>query len=601
MNEPANDGRQRPAHWRLALVILEGYIYLALIVGIFLAASGFLVWGVLTRRPFIAIVAILVGVPVAATTARALRSLWVLFPEPRGIRVSQDFGSQLYRDVQEIAGRVGAPRVHRILVTDVPNASALQIPRAGVFWPMNTLTVGYPLLAILSVDQMRAVIAHELGHITHAHGRFASWVHRTRMSWVRLLDILERHQSVPAHVYFLFRFYVPRLHALAAAVSRQQERLADRLAADLAGPEVAAQALMAIRVGQYLLDHTFWPRIDQRVEEDPNPPNPFSQMGPALWDGSDNKAQLLDRLLRGDTTASDTHPPLRDRLAALNQPPRWPDPVPVTAADYFFGSQKQVLAGALDEQWQETYGRDWTERHSEIRKRRERLAELAALSSPTAEQTFERGALVEHEGDQDAALQLYTAAHGQGHAAAGLAAGRILLNHEDASGIALIDAAMDADAALVEDGCKIVVEFLVDRGRHVDAYRYQRRMTRETTMTSMARAEREELSVLDRLRPCADQSVDAVALARRLALEPDVLRAFLAVKELRYSGGTQTVLAVLAKNAVVSDLGERLREEGLLPDEVIVVALDRRDERVEAALGAVSGARIYDRSPHQII
>ena len=154
---------------------------------------------------------------------------------------------------------MGAPRVHRVLVTDVPNASAGQLPRAGVFWPINTLTVGYPLLATLSVDQMRAVIAHELAHITHAHGRFSSWVHRTRMSWVRLLDVLERHQSVPAHVYFLFRFYVPRLHVLAAAVSRRQERLADRLAADLTGPEVAAQALMAIAIGQYLLEHTFWP------------------------------------------------------------------------------------------------------------------------------------------------------------------------------------------------------------------------------------------------------------------------------------------------------------------------------------------------------
>ena len=540
--------------------------------------------------------AILVGVPVAATTARAIRALWFLFPEPRGIQVGPHFGAQLYRDVHEIAERVNAPRVHRVLVTDIPNASALQIPRAGVFWPINTLTVGYPLLAALSADQMRAVIAHELGHITHAHGRFSSWVHRTRMSWMRLLDILERHQSVPAHVYFLFRFYVPRLHILAAAVSRQQERLADRLAAALTGPEVAAQALMAIEVTQYLLDHTFWPGIDRRVQEDPNPPNPFSQLGPALWDGVENKAQLLDHLLRDDTAASDTHPALRDRLAALNQPPQWPGPVTVTAADYFFGSQKLELAGALDKQWQETYGRDWTERHFEIRRRRNRLAQLAALPSPTAEQTFERGALVERECDEDAALELYVTAHRQGHAAAGLAAGRIFLKREDASGIALIDTAMDADAALVEDGCKIVVEFFEGRGRRADAYQYQLRMTRETTKTSMARAERAEHSVFDQWRPCADQSIDVVALSRRLALEADVLRAFLAVKELRYSRGTQTVLAVLATNGVVSDLGERLHREGLLPDEVTVVALDHHDERLEAALSAVSGARIYDGS-----
>ena len=232
---PADAGVERaaPSNLRLTVLILEGYVYLALIVGIFLAATGSLVWGLLARRPFIAMIAVLGGVPVAATTARALRALWFVCPQPKGIEVGPHFGGQLQRAVKDIAARIGAPRVHRILITDTNNASALQIPRAGIFWPANTLVLGYPLLATLSVDQVRAVIAHELGHMTHAHGRIASWAHRTRLSWLRLMDVLQRHQSVPAHVYLLFRFYVPRLHAHAAAVSRQQELLADRLAADV--------------------------------------------------------------------------------------------------------------------------------------------------------------------------------------------------------------------------------------------------------------------------------------------------------------------------------------------------------------------------------
>jgi Zn-dependent protease with chaperone function len=596
LKEPADDGVPRAAGLRLTFLILEGYIYLALIIAIFFAASGFLIWGVLTRRPFIAIVAIMVGVPVAATTARALRALWFLFPEPVGIRVDLNFGAQLYREVQEIAERMGAPRVHRVIVTDANNAAAVQTPRAGVFWPTNTLVLGYPLLATLSVDQIRAVIAHELGHLTHAHSRFASWVHRTRLSWLRLLEILERHQSVPAHVYFLFRFYVPRLDARATAISRQQELLADRLAAAVAGPEVAAQALTAIAIGQRLADETFWPRIYKRVDEDPDPPNPFSQLRPGIWDHVENGAQLLDRLLEQNTTAADTHSALRDRLAKLGEPPRWPGPVQTPAADYFFGAQKQDLAVALDRQWQEPRRRGWRKLHDEIRHRRDRLVQLAALAEPSPEHTFERGRLLECEGDEDTALQLYLSAHRQG-LAAGLAAGRILLNREDASGIALIDTAMDADAALIEHGCKSVAEFLERRGRHADAHRYQGRMTRETTKTSMARAERAKLSVVDRLRPCADQNVGIPALSRRLALEPGVRRAFLATKELRYSNGTQLVLAVVVKNGIAADLGERLSREGLLPDGVMLITLGPHDHALEAALGAVAGGLIYDGSP----
>ena len=141
---------------------------------------------------------------------------------------------------------------------------------------------------------------------------------------------------MPAHVYFLFRFYVPRLHALSVAVSRQQERLADRLETEVTGPEVAAQALMAIELGRLLVAETFWPRLYKRIEEDPDLPNPFSELGPALWDGIESRAELMDRLLQGDITASDTHPALRDRPAAPKQSPRWPGPIQVTAADYFF-------------------------------------------------------------------------------------------------------------------------------------------------------------------------------------------------------------------------------------------------------------------------
>ena len=486
MTPPAGDAGQRPGHLRLTLLILEGYVYLALIVAVFVAALGFLVWGVLTRRPFIAIAALFVGIPVAATTARAIRALWFLFPEPKGIQVGPDFGGRLFQEVHGIAARVGAPRIHRVLVTGMNNASALQTPRAAVFWPTNTLLLGYPLLAMLSVDHVRAVIAHELAHITHAHGRFTSWVHRTRLSWVRLLDVLNRHQSVPAHVSLLFRFYVPRLHAQAAAVSRRQEFLADRLAAEVAGADVTAQTLVAIELGHDLLDDTFWARLYKDAEGDANPPNPYSRLGPELWAAVEDPTRALEGVLEADT-AGDTHPALCERLAALQQPPRWPDPVQVTAADYFFGPQKPALAETLDRQWQDAHGETWRKRHDTIRNRRQRLAELAAILSPTPQQILERGLLMEDEGDEDAALDLYLSAYRQGHPPAAMAAGRVLLNRDDTSGVDLIDAAMNANPELVAEGCPAVIDFLQRRGRLVDAYRYERRLAVDRARASMAR------------------------------------------------------------------------------------------------------------------
>ncbi len=587
------DAVGRSAHVRLTFLILEGYVYLALIAGTFLAMPAFLVWGLLTQRPFIAIAAILIAVPVTTMAARALRVLWFAFPEPEGVEVGPNLGARLHQEVQDIAQCVGAPRVHRIVVSAISNASAAQAARVGVFWPRNIVVVGYPLLVLLSVDQVRAVIAHELAHLTYAHGQFASWVHRTRLTWVRLLAVLQRHQSVPAHVYRLFRFYVPRLHARAASISRQQEFLADRLAAGVTGSKIAAQTLVAIALAQHLVEDKFWPQLDARVESDPKPPDPFSRLGPDLWNTVEDRARLLDRLIEADTTASDTHPALRDRLAALGEPPQWPDPADATAADYFLGSQRPQVTAALDRLWQDAHGRAWQERHAEIRARRQRLQELAGLSAPTAEQIYEHGLLQEDEGNEDAALRLYSSADDAGHPPAGLAAGRMLLERGNESGIARIDAAMTADAALVEDGCDLISDFLQHRGRHVDAFHYQQRMAREATRSAMAQAEQQRLSAADRLSPCVGQPLDIEALARQLGSEPGVQRAFLVVKELRYAGGTQMVLALLADGSV-AEVGERLRRNGLLPESVTVAAIGRHDQGVEAALATVPGALIYD-------
>ena len=289
-----------------------------------------------------------------------------------------------------------------------------------------------------------------------------------------------------------------------------------------------------------------------------------------------------------------THPALRDRLGSLGQPPQWPGPVTVTAADSFLGAEKRALVDGLDRMWREAHGEKWTKRHDEIRARRSRLSGLTAVPSPTREQTFERGQLLQAEGDPDAALDLYLAAHNQGHAAAGLSAGRILLERDDGSGAALIDAAMDADATLVEDGCSAMAEFLERHGRYAEARRYLTRSARQSARTQMARTERSELSAADRFGPSSDPTIDPAALSSRLAQEPGVQRAFVVTKELRYSNGTQTVLAVLSKKTLSPDLEEQLRREGLLPSGAMVSALNPHDRALEESLAGVDGGLILD-------
>ncbi len=456
---------------KLALLIAEGYVYLALIVAIFLSVPAFLIWGLVARRPFVAVVAILVGVPVAMTAGRALRALWLAPVDASGIEITPHSSSMLHATVQELARLVGAPRVHRILLGHAHNASALQMRYGWIPWRRNTLVLGYPMLATLTPDQMRAVIAHELAHLTHAHGRFSGWVHRSRRMWLQLMDLLERHRSVPAHVYALYRFYVPRFNRHAAAVSREHEVIADRLAAVVAGARVTAEALVAIEIGTYVLEQTYWTRFFDRVEREPDIPDAYAAMTPGVWSEVADQQALMNRLLAGITQASDTHPALRDRLRAIDQLPQWPSTPTASAADQFFGRAKLKLTERLAREWRAERDPDWRRQHEQIQRRRRRLAELEALAAPTAEQSFEWGALLEDDRRHDAALVRYHSADEGGHTAAGFAAGRLLLDRDDQSGIALIEEAMDADATLAERGCQAIVDFPQDHGRHADARR----------------------------------------------------------------------------------------------------------------------------------
>jgi Zn-dependent protease with chaperone function len=594
----AADGQRTLSHVRLALMVLEGYAYLALVIGIFVAAVSFLAWGLLNLRPLIALAAILIGCPLLATTGQAIRALFFTMPEPSGIVVTSELGGALSLAVDDIRRRVGAPRVHRVLVTEAFNASALQMARAGIFWPRNTLLVGYPLLVTLSPEQVRAVLAHELAHITHAHGRLASWVYRTRVSWLRLMNNLEARGAVPAHAHLLFRWYVPRLQYASAAVSRQQELLADDLAARLAGAEVMAEALVAIGMGEEVLERAFWPAVFEPTQPGPDPPRPFAELGPGIWLAvpEADRQRILTEQLQSDTALGDTHPSLKERLARLGHSARWPEAASVSAADHFLGDHQQQIAALLDEEWQKTCAAAWRRGYEDRRTNRERLARLTSNTALTPKEMFERAQLTERGGDRDAALALYRSAHECGHAPGGLSAGRMLLDRHDDSGIALIEAAMEADPALVDDGCRALSEFLQGHGRFADAQRYHDRRARSATQRRLANAERCEVTVTDRFVECADHRVDAPALARRLAAESIIRRAFLVTKELRYSPGRQTVLALSTVRPPAADLTETLRRERGLPDDAVVAVLTPHDRQLEAALEQTPGALLYDRA-----
>ena len=128
----------------------------------------------------------------------------------------------LFDTLDAIRFRLEAPPIHRVVLTWELNAGLAQVPRLGVLgWPRNTLSLGLPLLLVLRPESFRAVVAHELGHLSGNHGAFGAWLYRIRHTWQRVLEgLMERDAKLDFGLRRFFRWYVPYFEVCAFRLLR---------------------------------------------------------------------------------------------------------------------------------------------------------------------------------------------------------------------------------------------------------------------------------------------------------------------------------------------------------------------------------------------
>ena len=470
---------------KLLLVIVEGQLYLAAIIAIFAAELTILFWGLWSRRPIIGLVAVFALVPLIRSTLSTIRACFFRIRAPEGLLLDRAEGRALYDLVDHIRLAVDAPPVDHIVITSGFNASAAVHSPLWRLHRQRTLVLGLPVLATLSLAELRAVIAHELAHFSSAYDPFAAWVYRTHAAWFELRAALDRRLATPLYVYWVTRWYVPRLAAAAATVSRRHEFVADRAAATVAGSRAAADALVVMEAAARYANDVHWPAVRSSHETGASPPRPYSQT--LRWNARAASTDLLDELLAQECDADDTHPSVRERLAHLDEPIRLPPPALSSAGADLLGDELEKLAGRFDQAWITRHGESWHERRAEYLEHRATLVTLAAIEEPTPDERFRRAQLLEEIEGAEEALPIYRSASKDGHPAASLAAGRLLLDRMDATGIALVEASMERDDSLVPQACRILAAYFRENGQELAARKCEWRAAQHTTGAHLAR------------------------------------------------------------------------------------------------------------------
>ncbi len=354
----------------------------------------------------------------------SLQALWLRSDAPDGVEITAVEAPALFEALERIRRKIKGPHIHHVYLNDEFNACIRQQPRYGLLGgAVNHLTIGLPLLMALDRQRFLAVLGHEYGHLRGDHGRFAAWIYRTRMAWMRMHQGLGDDGNVVAAASNAFmRWYLPRFAARSFALARQDEYEADRIAGRLVGREVAAAALIEIEVRGTWMERHFWERHWSKAADHPVPVGPYRSLRKRLARmpepafANDALRQALKRLSNVD----DTHPGLRDRLESLEAPPILPEWSGGSAMELLGDDAKRWIAH-FDKQWCRDHATEWKQHHAWLAQVRERVQKLTAQQAQSnADEMVELARLSRHLDPRALVQPLYALAlqRSPGHAGA---------------------------------------------------------------------------------------------------------------------------------------------------------------------------------------
>jgi Zn-dependent protease with chaperone function len=610
--------RPRAYKARALLLALLGYGYVALVVALIVGAVVVLMEFLRSTRGMP--LSLKIGLALFSVLLVVARALWVRSEHPTGVTLSRADAPRLFEDVQALRRALRAPRVHRVLLTDDYNAGVAQVPRLGVLgWYRNYLIVGYPLLATLTPEEARAVLAHEFAHLSRAHSRFTAWIYRARQRWFQIVQALQGgDQSGPSPFKWFAAWYTPYFGAYSMVLARRHEFEADRLAAAVVGADVMADALVAMRVRGRAMQADFWTPLGRRANETPDiPEDVFEQLTErAIADvPGDRAAAWLEEDLRAPTEVGETHPSLAARLTALvgegfdvgGRAGRAAEArVGRSAALAYLGAGTLQYAAKISAVWAQSAAESWRQQYEQHTHAARALAELEQGDTETVESMWTRVALTRDVHGLNAALPIVERLLGRepNHVPARYALGLALLARGDEAGITHVEFAMARDHEAVLPGCELVRDYLIRAGRAEEGERYVERAWAQIDTYRAAREERSALTARDRFVPHTLEQAAVAAIVRQLEGRPRLARALLVDKAVKHLPEEPMHVVVLVPAiplwawlwpAKEQQIAARLLDGLELPQNTWAFALGSEQSHITKAVAKVAGAEVYRR------
>ena len=305
----------------------------------------------------------------AACIIGALVILWSVLPrfdkfESPGPQLTREEHPRLFEELEGVARATQQAMPAEVYL--VPNVNAWVAQRGGImgFGSRRVMGLGLPLMRMLTRSQFRAVLAHEFGHYHGGDTKLGPWIYKTRGAIGRTLQSL-RHLSL---LQIPFNAYGKVFLRITHAISRRQEFVADELAARCIGSRPLIHGLRTVHGVGPAFDAYWSNECAPVLNAGFRPPltEGFRQFVQAGKVAEAIGRQVEEELQSGKVDPYDTHPPLKERIAAIEHLPAGEtdldDPVATTLlADVATLEQRMVATLAGPEAAGKLKPIDWTE------------------------------------------------------------------------------------------------------------------------------------------------------------------------------------------------------------------------------------------------
>lgn len=593
---------------RVTLLALLGNVYLGVVllvlVGLLLASMASIA--------YLKAGGIKLTIVVGAFLWMILKALWVKVETPKGHEVTRQQAPDLFAMIDDLRRQLDAPRFHHVLITDDFNAGVVQLPRLGVFgWPRNYLLVGLPLMKALSVEQFKAVLAHEFGHLARGHGRISNWIYRQRLRWSRLMATLDSARSRGSFLFKPFLdWFAPYFNAYSFPLARANEYEADATSARLTSPKIAAAALTRVNVVGSYLSQQYWPQIHKLADDAPQPGfAPYSSFNERVATDLDTASaqRWLDEAMARKTSCADTHPALSDRLKAIGEPPHLAFPDSAQSADRLLGSILDSLSESFDRRWQQNILASWQDRYQSVQDGRRQLAELNAKHESGAElsvrESYDRAILTNSIGkDPDGAVAQLRVLHDlePNNALVLFGLGARLIERNDDSGCALIKEAMRLDDEAILGGAQLLRDYHWRNGREEQARACHKQWVDRQQVLVLAQRERQTVLLTDTFENPGFTEQQLDALRAQLRTIPRLRKVYFVKKQVRYLpthsfyvlGFNATGFFQLHNRKRDAEIAKRIRQAVEFPGDAMIIRVAGKNYRFARKFRRLHWARV---------